>query len=399
MPLLIRFIAQRAFFLVLSSLTVLGLSPQADIGTTFEKDEVVFEEERKIIDEIKYPIPRINILNLPQVNITKPDDIKTSLPIIPEAPIKTPFIKITATPQVTETKQEPAPEQKPSSENIVNIKETAPDTSVISSIENVSVNILCTKQMSNKISLTVGSGVIISSSGVVLTNAHVAQHFLLKDAGYNCSIRRENIPLYGFNAVPLYISEGWIEDNHKQITNPSPTGTGKYDYALLLITSNTNPTIALPKFPSVKLNTSEKFLNAGDRITVAGYPGLVTYSLELAKNSSLQTDDVLVREIYTLETTSVDVVSTSDTNVAQRGSSGGGAFKNNELGGIIVSTKSGTGSGVFALNILTLDYINREIKNETGKTLSSFISGDLLKQAKDFETVGLRQAELLMKNL
>ncbi len=205
--------------------------------------------------------------------------------------------------------------------------------------------------------------------------------------------------MYGFTAKPLYISEKWIENNYQQITSSSPVGTGKYDYALLLITGNTNPTIPLPKFPSLKINTSAEFLNAGEKITVAGYPGTITSSLEIAKNSSLQTDRVMVKEIFTLNKTSIDVVSTNDTVLAQRGSSGGGAFKNNELGGIIVSTKNGSSASNYALNILTLDYINREIKNETGKTLSNFVSGDLWKQAKDFETVGLRLTGLLMRNL
>lgn len=403
MPFLIRIIAQRIFLVIVSSLTVLGLSPHAGIDDSSDLnpiEETISEENTSLIQELtQIPLPKINILNLPEANTTKPESVQTPLPIIPPEPIKTPVIKITdkvIPPTYTPPTQ---PSQEIIPEKITVTTTPAPDTSTINSIENVLVNILCIRQIGNKISLTTGSGVIISSSGVVLTNAHVAQQFLLKDAGYNCTLRRENIPLYGFNAVPLYISETWIEENYRQINNSSPTGTGKYDYALLLITGNTNPTLALPTFPSLKINTDSNFLDAGDMVTIAGYPGKITSSLEIAKNTELQTDRVRIREIFTLGANTVDVVATGDTTVAQRGSSGGGAFKDNVLGGIIVSTNTGSSAGYLVANILTLSYINREIKNETGRNLSSFINGNLQKQAEDFELVAPRLEELLMKNL
>ncbi|MFA7193692.1 MAG: serine protease [Candidatus Paceibacterota bacterium] len=409
MPFLIRIIAQRVFLVIVSSLTVLGLSPHADIDDSSNLnpiEEIIEEESPGLIQELtQIPLPKINILNLPDANITKPKSIQTPLPIIPPEPIKTPVIKITEkiiTPISTVPAQTiPQAQQSPEivSEQITVTTAATPDTSAINSIENVLVNILCIRQIGNMISLSTGSGVIISSSGVVLTNAHVAQQFLLKDAGYNCTLRRENIPLYGFNAVPLYISETWIEENYRQINNSSPTGTGKYDYALLLITGNTNPTLALPAFPSLKINTDSNFLDVGDTVTIAGYPGKMTSSLEIAKNTELQTDRVRIREIFTLGQNTVDVVATGDTTVAQRGSSGGGAFKDNVLGGIIVSTNTGSSAEYLVANVLTLSYINREIKNETGRSLSSFITGNLQTQAEDFELVAPRLEELLMRNL
>ncbi len=409
MPLLIRFIAQRLIFVAFSSLTVLGLSPQVDLNPqNTDSNDPVFEEEKSLIDQIKFPLPKFNILNPPKEETPFPiitEQKETSTPpkqsfiTVPKPDPVTPPTTTTNTP-VKETRPEPkvttTPVQTPAPTPTT---VPTPDNSVISSIENVSVNILCIKQVGNRISLTNGSGVLISDKGVVLTNSHVAQYFLLKEAGYECSIRRENIPLYGFTAKPLYISESWVENNSNQITNSSPTGTGKYDYALLYITGSTNPVIPLPTFPSLKINTTSKFLDKGDTITVAGYPGKITYSLEVAKNAELLSDKVSIKDIFTLGNNTVDVVATSDTDVAQRGSSGGGAFKNNELGGIIVSTNQGSSASKFVVNILTLDYINREIKNETGKSLPSFLSGDLKKQAEDFEIVGQPLAELLMRNL
>lgn len=399
MPFLIRIIAQRIVLLVISSVTILGLAPQTNIGDESknpetQQPEIVVKDITNLFSDIHIPLPKINILNIPKANLTKPDDIKTPIPIIPKEPVKAPVPKVTE--QVSTPKETPTPKVTATTSVVT---PPTPDNSNESSIENMLVNILCVRQIGNKISLTTGSGVIISSSGVVLTNAHVAQQFLLKDAGFNCTLRRENIPLYGFNAVPLYISEKWIEENYKQINSSSPSGTGQYDYALLLITNNTNPTLALPNFSTLPISTESNFLDAGDMISIAGYPGKITSSLEIAKNTELKTDNVRIREIFTLGQNTVDVVATSDTDVAQRGSSGGGAFKENELGGIIVSTNTGTTASKLVANILTLSYINREIKNETGKNLSGFISGDLQKQVKSFEIVAPHLTELLMRNL
>ncbi len=391
MPILARIIAQRLFFVVLSSLTFLGISPEIDIKTESEA-QIATEERKEIITEtIQIPIPKINILDLdlPKADATHPDDIKTPEPIIPKAVVKPkPQITIPPVKDALTTKKEIS----------ISIPKSEPDNSTSASIEDMIVNILCIKQSGNKINLSTGSGVIISSKGVVLTNSHVAQHFLLKEAGYNCTLRRENIPTYGFNAIPLYISEKWIENNYKQLSNSSPVGTGEDDYALLLITSNTNPTISLPtSFPTLPISTNSSFADIGDTVTIAGYPGKITSSLEIAKNTALQTDKVSIREVFTLNDNTVDVISTTETEMAIRGISGGGVFKNNTLAGIMVSTNQLSNSD-FVINALTLDYINRDLKKETGKNLSGYLSSDLKKQAEDFSSVAPRLTELLMKN-
>lgn len=399
MPFLIRIIAQRVVLVILSTFTVLGLTPQTNLNQPeppANNQPNITAEIEEIFSDVQIPLPKVNILNLPQADLSKPDAIQTPLPTIPKEPTKTSVIQIAKENLSNTPKEQVAISVE---EIITDITQPEPDESVVASIENVLVNILCVRQIGNKIYLSTGSGVIISSNGVVLTNAHVAQHFLLKDSGYNCTLRRENIPLYGFNAEPIYISETWIQENYKQIANPSPTGTGKYDYALLRITSNTNPTLSLPNFPTLPIETASNFLDAGDTITIAGYPGKLTSSLEIAKGTELQTDRVRILEIFTLGNNTVDVVESGDTSVAQKGSSGGGAFKNNKLGGIIVSTNNGSSSGKFVVNILTLSYINREIKNETGKTLTNFTSGDLQKLSEDFATDSLHLKELLKLNL
>lgn len=398
MPILARIIAQRLFLVILSSLTFLGISPEIEIKTN-EEANIATEERKEIIKEIiNIPIPKINILDIPESPATHPDDNKTPEKIIESVPIKTPVIEIkqeqikTTVPKIDLPKTQ---ESEITKESVI-IPETPKDTSNESSIENIIVNILCIKQSGNKINLTTGSGVIISSKGIVLTNAHVAQHFLLKEAGYNCSLRRENIPTYGFNAIPLYISEKWIKNNYTQISNSTPTGTGEDDYALLLITTNTNSALSLPKFPSVTLKTNDS-TDVGDSVTIAGYPGKITSSLEIAKSTALQKEIVKIREVFTLNDSTIDVVSTNETEMARRGVSGGGVFKNNSLVGIMVSTNQ-TNKG-FVINALTLDYINRDLKKETGKNLYDYIESNTIKQSEDFASVAPLLSELLMRNL
>src|SRR3989344_2861474 len=73
------------------------------------------------------------------------------------------------------------------------------------------VNIICVNTEGNVFSPFSGSGVIVNEKGVILTNAHVAQYFLIKK--YNgenlldCTIRTGAPARYAYKAEPLYISE------------------------------------------------------------------------------------------------------------------------------------------------------------------------------------------------
>jgi len=414
MPILARFIAQRLLLIGLSSLAFLGINPNVDIPTR-EESEQRTEARKELIQETltelgdtphhaAIPLPTINILELPApvitiprtVTITPPDVIKTTPITVPQVPIKTedsPTAPITPTPIIepeTPTEKQPVVETP-----------TLVDTTPSNTIANTVVQISCVRRTGNKIQLTNGSGVLISSRGIVLTNTHVAQMFLLKEHGYNCTIQRENIPTYGFEAIPLYISTPWIENNFLTISHPAPSGTGEHDYALLLITKNTNPTLSLPSsFPAASLNTRSDIANIGDIITVAGYPGVQTTDFNLATQANLKTEVSKITNVFTLARTTVDVFASDATPIARRGVSGGGVFKNNELIGTIVTTSPIRNAAHQAVNALTLDYINRSIKTETGKDLPSYITGDVLERAQIFErSVAPRLTELLLRNL
>lgn len=415
MPVLLRIIVQRLLVLLLSGLAFVGITPELHIPT-HEEAEIATEKRKEAIqealqekgdteDDIQHeysaiPLPQKNILDIQRTipktpNITKPGTNRTTPPVIDPAP--------------AQTQIEPIPEKvitvptTPSAPPVVTPPQESkpPIVSTTSAINDVVVNILCMRHNGNRIHVSSGSGVFISAKGVILTNAHVAQMFLLKDIGYECTIRRENIPAYGFTAIPLYISEKWITNNYRAISNPSPTGTGEDDYALLLITGTTESTVALPQsFGYARLNPNADAASINDKVIVAGYPGIQTADISLAVQAPLKTDTVAIKNVFTLDRITVDVFSTSDTHVAQRGASGGGVFEDGKLIGIIVTTNQGSSPGSNIINALTLDYINRDIQEETGKTLIEYSSGNLLEKARLFDaSVGSRLTELLLQIL
>lgn len=430
MPVLLRFIAQRVFLIGLSLLTFVGVNPELDTLTTEQAQEATEERKDLIVETLAtiateaqeateplqsiIPLPRINVLDVPiniptTQNITPPTATASTPPVLPHMPVQTSApspqpprpTPSTTEPPSTATPKPPVTPTPTAVAPVAAEQKVTLDTSTASTIANTVVSIVCVRYNGNKIHLTNGSGVLVSSKGVVLTNSHVAQMFLLKDKGYDCSIRRENIPTYGFTAIPLYINEDWVEDNFLAISSPSPVGTGENDYALLLITANTNPALSLPRsFPAADLNTASEAAEIGDDVTVAGYPGIQTNDFNIATQASLKTDTTTIKNVFTLDRITVDVFATRDTPVAKRGSSGGGVFEDNKLIGTIVTTSPGTSPTSLVINALTLDYINRDIKDATGKTLKEILGGDLTAQAASFgSSVAPRLTELLLRNL
>jgi hypothetical protein len=83
------------------------------------------------------------------------------------------------------------------------------------------------------------SGVVVSPTGLVLANAHVAQYMLLgqeSDANVKCTLRTGAPATNTYKARVIYIPPQWIAINAIQIKDREQYGTGDYDYAILQIT-------------------------------------------------------------------------------------------------------------------------------------------------------------------
>jgi hypothetical protein len=351
MPLLIRIILQRLLLVVFSSLALFGInidyaspSPESVEANRIRQDEIVGQilqptdqksegAAREIEDRIT------DLQDAFTQNITNPFADAISEKVVPQ--------------EVVTGK----------SDGVVDVRD-------------VVVNVLCLEKTSSYTKMSSGSGVIISESGLVITNAHVAYPFLqtkqFDDTTYSCSVRRENIPNFGYNAELVYYPIDWLKENGEVIKGPSPVGTGENDYALILLTTPLGPGPVSPDFSPASLEVRPLDLLDNLSVTIAGYPSLNSGVFEVDTNPGLKIADTQVREYFTFGTRSLDVLQTGENVVARRGSSGGGVFSGSTLYGLIVTTNQGE-SGTYA-NALTLPYIKRDFAADTGIEFDEFIS-------------------------
>src|SRR3989344_56515 len=116
-----------------------------------------------------------------------------------------------------------------------------------STVEDATVNLYCRLKSGKTVYGTSGSGVFISDRGVILTNAHVAQYFLLaKDTlrvKGECWVRIGSPAKATYTASVLYLSPSWIDANAAGLKKKQPTGTGEGDFALLYVTGAKSGTI------------------------------------------------------------------------------------------------------------------------------------------------------------
>jgi hypothetical protein len=388
MPVLLRIIAQRVITSLIAFLTFLGLAPDATIPTNSEVDFRI-EEQKRIVEQIlELRSTEISPRGYEKENIISAIDNAA-------ATINQKKEELENNPPVQDSLENSPVINAPTVNNSQNtvsdvpedIEVAVPSEGQMKSISDVLVNIICTQKVGNMTKASTGSGVIISPTGVVITNAHVAQFFLLEDSGsgsVDCAIYKENIPTFGYRADLIYISPIWIEDNKEIMLEENPRGTGEKDYAFLQITENTNPVLKLPsKFSYTPVMTEESIYTEGRRISVGGFPGSPLSIFDLAKAGSLKTDNTRIRDVFTILGETIDIFSTEKTPVAAKGASGGGVFYNNNLIGVTVTvTKEGNGARI---NAITTDYINRDLADEAGFNLNTIINNGASAIRIDFQ--------------
>ncbi len=258
------------------------------------------------------------------------------------------------------------------------------------------VNVICTTPRGGSFKPVSGSGVVIDPRGVILTNAHVAQYFLLKDYlvqdFVECLIRTGAPAVNAYKARLLYLAPQWIEKNAEEITQEEATGTGKDDFALLLVTESTRPNTPLPAnlpFLSVDwgVETIKEARSEGYAL-VAGYPagflGGIAIQRDLNPVSSVAT---LSSSIYSFSTTQTpDLLEVTGSPLAQEGSSGGAVVGHNgELIGIIATASVGKTTGERVLHAITPSHIARSFKERNAFSIQEFFAeSDLVHLAHDF---------------
>lgn len=254
------------------------------------------------------------------------------------------------------------------------------------------VNVLCTFRTAQTASYISGSGLMIDPRGVVLTNAHVAQYFLLQDyplpGSSSCMIRTGGPATPAYQATLLYLPPAWVDAHASQITSSQASGTGERDYAFLYITGPTQFAPALPSsFASLPYST--EFPQTNDPVLLAGYPAGFLTGTDIQRNLYVSTAVSKIGQLYTFNSaTKVDLVSLGGTAVSQSGSSGGGVINlvSNKLVGLIATESPGATTAERDLRAVTFAHINESLVVDGKGGISGLLSGDLLTKANAFKT-------------
>lgn len=251
-------------------------------------------------------------------------------------------------------------------------------------IKKATINIYCARIRDRAIEKITGSGVIVDPQGIILTNAHVAEYVLLSQyTGSNttCTIRAGSPAQSYYKAKIIFLPSEWILANKNNLTNTNLQGNGEYDYAVLGITevlSKNAPNVPLPYF-----ETDNKKLVANQNILLGGYPANFGDVKVLDNSLYFLYDNSKVSQVMSFNGSSIDVITTLATSLAEHGSSGGPIVSEGRLVGLIDSTLL-NGSQKKIIQGITMSYVEKSIKETSGKTLGSLI-GNYQNEIKSFE--------------
>lgn len=265
-------------------------------------------------------------------------------------------------------------------------------------IQKAIVNIYCSQTIGRQIRKTTGSGIMIDPKGVILTNAHVAEYFLLAQNGNNtsCYIRTDSPAVNTYRAKLVFLPEIWAKRNAGNFSLQTLTGTGEYDYALLTITERMRNDA--PNVPFTYLNIDDGSIQNGEDIFVAGYPAGFSDVRVLDNSLYALVKPTEVRSTAGFIGNNSDVIYTGGTSVAEHGSSGGAVTDTKgNLIALIAATNIDSKTGSKNVQAISLSYIKRSIKDTAGKSFESLVS-NAKTESTNFEKNISSFVNILMNN-
>jgi hypothetical protein len=240
-------------------------------------------------------------------------------------------------------------------------------------IRSALVNIICESPQGIGLQSISGSGVIIDPRGIILTNAHIGQYFLLHNLGVRCVIRTGSPAASAYYAEPAFVSPAWLSANSTALTEAQPTGTGEHDIAILVITGSAN---------GAPLPSSYSYVPLGENAPTLEEPVVIgSYAAQFLQTSQIENSLYptivygAIQSLYTFTTNTVDVVSLGGSAAAQEGSSGGGVVDANGTLEATITTSTTAGSTADReLDAITDYYVRSDYAAETGLALSTLLT-------------------------
>lgn len=263
-----------------------------------------------------------------------------------------------------------------------------PQTAAATSLEAL-VNIYCTYKTDTYIKTTTGTGFFIDTDGIILTNAHVAQFLLLEglQGDTSCVVRTGNPATPMYEVELLYIPPAWIREHAKSINEAEPKGTGERDYALLYASKGLDDKPLPAQFKALPFDTNLLDLNIyGTEVYATGYPAGALFQEGFDAPLIPKQATTTIGELMTFGSNYVDIFTIRGTAIGEHGSSGGPIVnKEGDAIGIISTRGDDAEFGAGSLRAVSIAYINRTIKEETGFSLIQNLGGNLPYRAKVFK--------------
>lgn len=205
------------------------------------------------------------------------------------------------------------------------------------------------------------SGVIVNERGLVLTNAHVVEIVRQAGAG-NCDARHGNPadPFAGLETV-------YEADAAAKITD---TDVPQRDFGFLKLIN--------PSETFGWANLSAADAGRGADLYTLGYPSEFLQSITASSHSNLVFSTLRADDLGDIDgdRATAEAYVFRGGLVLQQGSSGTALFaKSGDVVGIIFATTKGATTAEREGFAITISYIDRILKLETGQTLAEFISG------------------------
>lgn len=264
------------------------------------------------------------------------------------------------------------------------------------------VNIICTSKDSRIRSMS-GSGVVFDPKGLILTNSHIGQYYLLRDvlpAGtITCTVRTGSPAQNAYKAAPAYVSSQWISANPRTLTAAGAKGTGEHDFAVLVITGSASPLPLPATFAYIPLSKSDP--KEGAELALGTY-GAQSLSSKQIQDSLFPTLVVAkVKNRFSFGDGRIDLIALTGSAASQQGSSGGAvANAAGELVGIVTTS---TQSGDYAsreTRAVTVAHMRASFKIDSGEDFDQYFKKGTVKDFVDvFTDDSSRMGTLLIREL